>query len=30
MSLVKEFIENISQLSVSKEDIVKMIEEVDL
>ena len=29
-NLVKEFIENISQLSVSKEDIVKMIEEVDL
>ena len=29
-NLVKEFIENISQLSVSKEDIAKMIEEVDL
>lgn len=29
-NLVKEFIGNISQLSVSKEDIVKMIEEVDL
>ncbi|MBE7064415.1 MAG: GntR family transcriptional regulator [Ruminococcaceae bacterium] len=29
-NLVKEFIENISQLSVPKEDIVKMIEEVDL